>query len=584
MLTVKGIKVVEELIKKTPELDVFVKLIKDQQHLDGYSMLPKTPYHEVDFELHNTYSGFANAIRRILVEEMDVICLDTNETHLRTDDEFISGTSDVLMKNIGLLPCNQHINVKDFDKYSIYILKTNKTTDIIPIKASDIIIGTRSEVQKKATEKLQKDQGDPSLQKSIKESTKLKKESAKESTKSATKPTKESTKPKKVKVKGGKDEPEPEAKEPSKPDEASKSTSGQVATVAAAAAVTTGTVIGSALQGVAEMALGPAAGGFVAATVGNLVGGVLTAVVGGAEDDDEADKETAEAEAVTDKSIPQEKTIPDEKTPAKKEKKQTVERIKLASRHTMSSIDSDAITHGTFRITEAILMRAYTEDESSLKALPIEEVIPDTNITIITLRPGKTLYIDDIGFSVGKGKDNSGKYSLLNNVRYRPINVTPFDMFEGTGTRSIETDPTSFAIGFTTCGNISPKRVIQLVTEQLRKLLLDIRKNIEAYSTIENKKFYSSDEMEVIYRDDTYHYHIRKQYFTAVNMIAQRCFLIDENISLCTAGVERYDTQVGVIRMKHADPNGLLIKAIDECLKDTDTFSSALLSAFGKKE
>jgi hypothetical protein len=566
MLTVKGIKVVEELIKKTPELDVFVKLIKEQQHLDGYSMLPKTPYHEVDFELHNTYSGFANAIRRILVEEMDVICLDTNETHLRTDDEFISGTSDVLMKNIGLLPCNQHINVKDFDKYSIYILKTNKTTDIIPIKASDIIIGTRSEVQKKAAEKLQKDQGDPSLQKPKKESTK--------------KSTKESTKLKKVKVKGGKDETEPEPEE-SKPDEPSKSTSGQVA---AAAAVTTGTVIGSALQGVAEMALGPAAGGFVAATVGNLVGGVLTAVVGGAEDDDEELlKEAAEAEAVAEKSLPQEK-VPDEKTPVKKEKKQTVERIKLASRHTMSSIDSDAITHGTFRVTEAILMRAYTEDESSLKALPIEEVIPDTNITIITLRPGKTLYIDDIGFSVGKGKDNSGKYSLLDNVRYRPLNVTPFDMFEGTGTRSIETDPTSFAIGFTTCGNISPKRVIQLVTEQLRKLLLDIRKNIEAYSTIENKKFYSSDEMEVIYRDDTYHYHIRKQYFTAVNMIAQRCFLIDENISLCTAGVERYDTQVGVIRMKHADPNGLLIKAIDECLKDTDTVSSALFSAFGKKE
>ena len=60
-----------------------------------------------------------------------------------------------------------------------------------------------------------------------------------------------------------------------------------------------------------------------------------------------------------------------------------------------------------------------------------------------------------------------------------------------------------------------------------------------------------------------------------MNMIAQRCFILDANILHCSAGVDRYDTRLGIIKIKHADTNKILIAAIDACLADIETLQSA---------
>ena len=229
----------------------------------------------------------------------------------------------------------------------------------------------------------------------------------------------------------------------------------------------------------------------------------------------------------------------------------------------MSDVDA---TKGTTKITEAMLTRAYTTSEKSV--LDIKKIFPNPGICIARLRPGKSLFIESINFTVGKGSTTMAKYSLLNNVKYYPINVEPYDSFTGKGKRSAEYDPKDFTLGFTTAGNITPKAVINKAVGTLVDALSDIRRSVEVYASAEQKKYYSSDDLLVTIKDDVCTYKFMKHYYTPINMIAQRCFLLDTNVLFCASAVERYDTQPGIIRLKHADPNKLLLKSIDGCLSD----------------
>jgi hypothetical protein len=433
-LKVEKVSIVEKKPLKSSKLDELVAMMKANGYSEGYELLPKKPGYDVDFELHNTYSGFANAIRRVIIEEIPVFCLNTDESKLRTDDEFISGTSDVLLKNINLTPIMQNVDIDDYQSKCIYLLKTNRTTEIIDIMAKDLIIGNRTAVKHKSMEKLQKDLGDPNLKKSKK---------------------------------------------------------------------------------------------------------------GGADDSDEVKSEY----------------------PGKESNSSNAENIRKSVRYTMTTDDHSNVNRGSFRITEAILSRSYAEEEENMSVIPIEKLIPNNNIILVRLRPGKTIYIEDIGFEVGVGINSLSKFSLVENIRYEPIDMTPYDIFTGTGTRSIEYDPKKFRLGFTILGHTNPKDVINKTVESLNENLTNMRDKILKYST-EDKKYYNVDGLEVTVAEEIYIYKFSKQYFTCVNMIAQRCFLLDENILFCTTGVERYDTRVGIIKLKHADCNKLLLKSIDACLAD----------------
>ena len=70
-------------------------------------------------------------------------------------------------------------------------------------------------------------------------------------------------------------------------------------------------------------------------------------------------------------------------------------------------------------------------------------------------------------------------------------------------------------------------------------------------------------------------YKIKEQYFTSINAIAQKCYLLDESIPFCTGGVERYDTKVGVLKLKYAEPNKLILDAVKDIRKEIDIFSKA---------
>ena len=353
--------------------------------------------------MHNSNVGFANGIRRTLVGEFPVQALTLDEKDILTDDEFISGMNDVLVKNIGLLPIWQNSDLVD---HEIYLSAYNDTNDIIDIKASNISI-----VSKKNKKGGNDDNGDD----------------------------------------------------------------------------------GSKVNG----------------DDGSKVNGDDKEVIdGGGSKEVNSDKEESNA-------------IP---------------------------IESDN------RLTS--------------------KLFPETNITFMRLRPGKYLKLRNIKFTQGCVNDDAGKFTIFNNVLYKPLDVEPFDQFTEKGTRSIEHNCTKFLIGFTTCGNIEPADVMSKTVGVISANLLDIRKKVETYSKSNATAYYSGDACEVTITDGLYMYKFQNHYYTPVNMIAMQCYLSDENIAYCAGAVERYDTQVGIIRIKHPNPNEIILDSIDKCLENLKKLES----------
>jgi DNA-directed RNA polymerase alpha subunit len=216
-----------------------------------------------------------------------------------------------------------------------------------------------------------------------------------------------------------------------------------------------------------------------------------------------------------------------------------------------------------FKLSESLAL--FANDHKGTRA---KDLVVDDNIVIANLRPGKTLYVGNIQVVSGKGIEDAGKFTLLDNITYNILNVEPYDSFNKTGKRSIEYDPTDFKITFTTSGNIKSKDVMKRCVESLETDLLAVRKVIEDYDKLEESKYFATDKLEVTNKDGIATYKLHKHYFTVTNMIGQRCYLLDPSCPFITVGVERYDTRIGVIKIKHAEPNKIIMDAIDENLKD----------------
>jgi hypothetical protein len=359
MLKIEKVLIEEKKINKSKVLDNVLNLMK-KNNIDGNNMLPKNSWHEVSFELHNSYTGFANGLYRVLVEELLTLCISAEEKNIITDDKFIGDALDGLIKNLNLLPVKQELLDSDkTDKLEIFLNKYNDTNDIQDITIDDF----------------------------------------------------------KIKDKTGKN-------------------------------------------------------------------------------------------------------------------------------------------------------------------VNIEEVFPETNIIVVRLRPGRFIKINNIFFEKGYSKNNAAKFSLLNNIIYYPTDIIPFNIYEKDekkrGTRSADHNSSSFFIKFITCGNIKPKTVISRMIESISENLNIIKTRIEKYNKSEDiKKYYSDEGIEVYNKNDVIHYVFTGQYLTIMNMISQRCYVLDNTIPFVTGGVERFDTNIGIIKIMHADPNNILLQAIDECFKDLEIIKKA---------
>jgi hypothetical protein len=230
----------------------------------------------------------------------------------------------------------------------------------------------------------------------------------------------------------------------------------------------------------------------------------------------------------------------------------------------MRNFRSGELISGSFKIPESLLTFSYTDKFKSV--MDISELIPNPYVVLDQLRPGKSLYIANVHIVKGRGYQSASHFTLLDNIRYNILGHEPFDFFAQTGKRSIEYNPTDFKLGFTTRVNIEPLEVLKLVQATANEYFSQIETALDKYekflSAESQNKFYASNDLEVSAKEDLHDYKFFKIYLTPVSMIASMIYDIDPSISFVTASVERLDTDIGILRLKHKEPNKVIRNAI----------------------
>jgi len=154
-LKVEKIDKLAEFKKGKTAISKKLEKIKKELKYDILSLLPKNPYHKVSFNIKNTVTPFANAIRRVLISEAPVWSLVIDKDSFETDDPFVR--CDDLDDRIMCLPIHQSylnkISDKEIDKekylnnlVKFKIIIKNKTPEYITIYSKEIeISGTSSQ-------------------------------------------------------------------------------------------------------------------------------------------------------------------------------------------------------------------------------------------------------------------------------------------------------------------------------------------------------------------------------------------------------------------------------------------------------
>lgn len=117
---------------------------------DILDYLPKEPEYTVRFTLSDANSQLANAIRRCLVDEIPTYALTfdllvdqygeylDSITKLDTNDKYIFGQCENLLKKIEAIPMRQDIS--DPDKWLVSLDVANTTNELIDIHSSDFLV------------------------------------------------------------------------------------------------------------------------------------------------------------------------------------------------------------------------------------------------------------------------------------------------------------------------------------------------------------------------------------------------------------------------------------------------------------
>lgn len=123
---------ISNIVYKTDEINYksskFAKIIEANLQL-----LPQLSHKRLQFNLTDSNEAFANSIRRILTNELEIKAFYINTVDIISNDKYI--LNDIIKDRIEMLPLLQDVD----DNLSISIKITNKTTDIMDIMSYDII-------------------------------------------------------------------------------------------------------------------------------------------------------------------------------------------------------------------------------------------------------------------------------------------------------------------------------------------------------------------------------------------------------------------------------------------------------------
>jgi DNA-directed RNA polymerase subunit L len=102
--------------------------------------IPDGEQFEVDYKLSNTNSGFANAINRCMMDEIEIFSLSCNDDDVETNDDYI--LSDNFKRTIMWIPIQQPSSKheeQEYEKLKFTMNVENKTDALKPIYSSDIV-------------------------------------------------------------------------------------------------------------------------------------------------------------------------------------------------------------------------------------------------------------------------------------------------------------------------------------------------------------------------------------------------------------------------------------------------------------
>lgn len=242
-----------------------------------------------------------------------------------------------------------------------------------------------------------------------------------------------------------------------------------------------------------------------------------------------------------------------------------------------ASVDSDFLekqkintnNYGSFKIPEHVKLLAYQNNEKS--SMNLDFLFPVKTQIISRLIRDKTLFVTDIKLIKGRGFQNAQRFTLLDEVYYKPVDVIPYDMYEQDGSnnkRTIQVSPSEFEIGFLTrCGNIKANHVMNLCCASITEGLTKMKVELENYEKSPNKDFYETPEFKVEFSDGLLNYHFKTLYLTVPGAVHRECFEIDPTINFITLTNENYEKRVGIIKINHPDSTKLLLKAIENCMR-----------------
>lgn len=143
MIAIRNIQINEININNNENMKKCIELI-EYVHKPAMDLFPDKSEYTVDFELHNATSDLANAIRRCLIEEIEVQALSAETQDIETDDKYI--LPDVVISYLEAMPINQEVQI---DASKLKLEAINNTTEIKTLFSDDITYNTEQSVSSK---------------------------------------------------------------------------------------------------------------------------------------------------------------------------------------------------------------------------------------------------------------------------------------------------------------------------------------------------------------------------------------------------------------------------------------------------
>lgn len=124
---------------KSKRLQKYFALIKAYGRCnEPEKLLPEFPPQEAKIYFSGSYTGFANMIRRALIDELPVKYLSVDDEDIKKDEPYILPND--LCLRISTIPIHQNVDVFQFKEYEISLTVTNNTNTIMHFYARDIKI------------------------------------------------------------------------------------------------------------------------------------------------------------------------------------------------------------------------------------------------------------------------------------------------------------------------------------------------------------------------------------------------------------------------------------------------------------